>query len=490
MNASVQQAFDAEDFRQQGHALVDMLANYLQEAQQGKPMAVLPYKNPEQQLEQWKKDWEQSPSIDTIPSFFEAIIESNIHLLHPKYVGHQVTPPLPLAALSDMLASMLNPGAGVYEMGSPVIALERIIVQQVAERMGFGSEADGFLTSGGSLGNLTALLAASKVQLGQGIWQEGNQSALKPAVMVSGESHYCVNRAVKIMGWGEAGIISVPVNERFQMDAQQLEPRLREAEAQGFKVIAVVANACSTATGSYDPVEKIADFCEKHQLWLHIDGAHGGAAIFSEKYKSLLKGLERADSMVLDFHKMMLTPALTTILLFKKGDQSYQTFAQKADYLWTNAEDAEWFNPSKRTLECTKSAMSLRFYLLLRTYGWEIFEEHLTHMYDLGKAFAQMIQETEGFELLMEPDSNIVCFRFVGDLKDMAQLNVINRQIRQAIIEEGSFYLVQTIVNDALYLRTTLINPFTTTKELSALLTKISNFFYKMRGKLATLADS
>ena len=479
MKNLLEKAYNVEDFRQQGHQLIDMLADYLANAQNNQDLPVLPYIAPDDNYEKWKTPFtKEGTGKNSIP-FFAELIKSSMHTHSPRYVGHQVAVPAPLTALTELLAGFMNAGNGVYEMGTTGVAIERVVVKNIAKIIGMTEDADGFLTSGGSLGNLTALLAARRSKTSFDIWEEGHGEE-ELAVMVSEEAHYCVSRAIKIMGLGEKGMIKVPVNQHFQMDAHQLESIYQDATQRGKKIIAVVGNASSTATGAYDPLDKIADFCEKYKLWFHVDGAHGGAVVFSEKYKPLAKGIEKADSVVIDFHKMMMIPATITGLFFKNGDVSYHTFAQNASYLWEQKDAKEWHNLGKRTFECTKHTMSLGIYALMQSYGTQLFSDYIDTLYDLSKSFALIIQKDKNFELLTQPQGNILCFRFVPQDIEEKELNQLNSNLRKEIISEGSFYLVQTQMNGKIYLRTTLMNPFTTEMDLKALLERIKTVYQKM----------
>ena len=460
----LQQAYSAEHFREEAHRLVDQLADYLAAAQSQQLETVIPYQSPDENLLFWQQNAQEG--IGASSNFFAEVIKRSNHLHHPRYMGHQVSPPLPMAAMAGMLTSLLNNGMAVYEMGLVSNPIERILSELLTQKIGFGAEASGLLTSGGTLANLTALLTARATQTE--VWENGHEQSL--AVLVSDEAHYCIDRAARTMGMGREGIIKIPTNERFQMRTELLEDYYQRAVQSGRKVIAVVGSACSTSTGAYDDFAAIADFCEKHQLWFHVDGAHGGAVVFSERYKSLVKGIERADSVVIDWHKMLLTPALATALLFKRNQDSFQTFHQKAQYLWANQGSQEWYNSGKRTFECTKLMMSVKIYAILKTYGEAIFTENVETLHDLALRFAHIVGERQGFELALVPESNIVCFRFVGEGRTAEQLQVINATIRQKLLEEGTFYIVQTTLRDKFYLRVSLMNPLTSENDLMALL--------------------
>lgn len=475
MKNHIIKAYDPDHFRQQAYQLVNLLADYLDKMQyQANTEKAIHWEFPDESFNRWADHFTESPDDDWLP-FFEQVLKKSVHVHHPKYMGHQMSPTAPVAALAGLLSDFLNNGMGVYEMGVVSTTLERIVIKKVAESMGLNEQAGGFLTSGGTLGNLTALLCARSVKAPDNIWKAGGGTQL--ALMVSEQAHYCVDRAARIMGWGEEGIIKIPVNERFQMRTDLLGDYLEQARLSGRKVIAVVGSACTTSTGSFDDLEAIGQFCQQNDLWFHIDGAHGAAAIFSPKYKKLVNGLEMADSVVMDFHKMLLTPSITTALVFKKEDHSFQTFAQKAQYLWNAEEDREWFNMAKRTFECTKHMMSIKVYSILKAHGTELWEQYVTKVIDTGIRFGKLVRQHAQFELAVEPECNIVCFRYVPEAgMQVSALNELNENIRQALLEEGEYYIVKTNLHGALWLRCTFTNPFTEEEELEGLLNRIQTF--------------
>ena len=464
----LQSAYDPERFRAVGHELIDMLADHLKSVQSREQQAIA-YLPPGEQATFWQDDLINGAGSPT--HFFQEILSRSLQVQHPRYMGHQVCPPAPLAALSSLVDGLLNNGMAVYEMGMSATAIEQQVIAVVSGRMGFGPNAGGVLTSGGTLANLTALLAARAVKSKRAIWTEGGHET-RLALLVSEEAHYCVDRAVRIMGWGETGIIKIPVDDHYRMRHECLPEYLAQAKEEGLEVIAVVGSACSTSTGSFDDLNALADFCEAEGLWLHVDGAHGAALSLSPQYKAVVDGLERADSVAMDFHKMLLTPVLATALIFKNGPDSYRTFSQRAQYLWSGQTEQEWYNLAKRTFECTKLMMGMKVHALLRTYGFELWEAYLGKVMQNGALFADLVRAHPDFELAVEPACNIVCFRYV---KPGADLNELNARIRQSLLEDGRFYIVQTQIKTGLFLRVTLTNPHTSGEDIEALLTLIAS---------------
>ena len=504
-------AFDPEIFRAQGHAVVDALADYLAQACRGR-MPVLPWVEPEELVRQWPAEFPELPAgrrqdagetagkmpalrgrqdagetagkmpalrtaevaAQTTQALRELLIrtiaQSN-HLHHPRYVGHQVTSPLPIAAVSELAMALLNDAMAVYEMGPAGAAIERNLARWLADRLGLGTEADGVFTSGGSAGNLTSLLAARQTHAGFDVWDAGLHAGPPLAFLVSEQAHYSVQKAVQIMGLGKGGAAPVAVDENFRLRPEALPEALARAQAAGRRVIGVSACSCSTATGAFDPLEPIAEFCAARGLWLHVDGAHGACASFSPKYRDLLKGIERADSVVWDAHKMILMPALCTAVLFRDGRNSFHAFAQHASYLFTHQRRAEErYDSAVRVLECTKRMMSFPLYAALYVWGTRLFSDYVTRTFDLGRRMGEMVRAEPDFDLPVTPECNIVCFRHTPPGMSGPALDALQGAIRRRLIADGSFYLVQTRLPTGLHLRVTLINPLTGESDVAELL--------------------
>jgi L-2,4-diaminobutyrate decarboxylase len=469
MDSKIPSPFDPEEFRKDGHKLVDTLADYLNDSMSGKEMPVLPWNEPDKLAELFSFS-SGGGAKEPFDLFIRRIINNSIHIHHPHYIGHQVTSPLPATVLAQFCTTLLNNGAAIYEMGPVNMAMERNVIDRFGAMIGYPKGFDGIFTHGGTAGNLTAMLAARQAKTDYNIWEEGVKSDIRPGYMMSEQSHYSLGRNVKIMGLGDESIVKVPFDSEYRMRTDLLEEYKRRAEDKGIRIISVAANSCSTATGTYDDLNAVADFCEKYGLWLHVDGAHGMGVLFSEKYKKLVKGIERVDSVVIDFHKMLLVPALNTLVMFRNGEKSFETFAQKASYLFQKSQNNVWYNSATRTIECTKSALGIIAYTAMKYYGDKYYREYIDSRYDIAVRFAGIIETDNELELAMKPDSNIVCFRYTPLGIEESSLNRMNASIRDMIIKEGSFYIVQAELGGKIWIRVTIINPVTSDDDLKDLL--------------------
>jgi L-2,4-diaminobutyrate decarboxylase len=364
----------------------------------------------------------------------------------------------------------------VYEMGPTATPAELAVVSWMAAQLGLPPTAGGCLTSGGSLGNLTALLAARQAHAGFDVWSAGVHGGAPLAVLCGAQAHYSVSRAVRIMGLGDQGAIAVDVDERYRVRPDALAAAYEHAESLGRRPIAVVASACSTGTGAFDPLPAIADFCASRGLWLHVDGAHGASAALSPRHRHLVAGIERADSITWDAHKMMAMPALLTGVLFRDGRRSYEAFAQEASYLFAAGRGeghAEWFNLGLRTLECTKRMMSTIVHASLTSYGVRTFRDYVERCFALGAELARHITDAPDFELTVPPDGNIVCWRYTPPGRDPARLDELQAAVRRRVLERGRFYILQTRLPPGTVLRATLMNPLTEDQDLTEMLDEI-----------------
>lgn len=459
MNSKLKSIYDPETFRSIGHALIDRLADDMSRSINSE-RRVIDYRDPSDERNYW-----ENYSYRSVESFLDDFIDRCTDLHNPKYIGHQVATPAPLASLMGLISDHLNNGMGVYEMGMAATVLESMVINTLTRKIGYSEDSGGFLSSGGTLSNLTALLAAR------------NNFRLRhphktPIIIVSDQAHFCIERAVSTMGFSKSQLIKVSTDIHYQMNTELLPALIKEYTKEDKGIMCVVGSACSTATGSYDNLHILSQYCRDNDIWLHIDGAHGGPVIFSDKYRYLVSGIEFADSVVIDLHKMLMVPALATAVLFKRSSDSYRCFDQEARYLFQQSEP-EWFTLAKRTYETTKYMMGLKFYILQKEYGEDCFALYIDNQYDLARNFYELLSNFEDFESAHQPMSNILCFRYLIKNSSQSVLNELNQYIRSKLLENGEYYVVQTFLGGTYYLRVSLMNPFTDLSHLQLLLHQI-----------------
>jgi L-2,4-diaminobutyrate decarboxylase len=297
---------------------------------------------------------------------------------------------------------------------------------------------------------------------------------LPPKLVVQADAHYCIARAAGIIGIGTGNIVRAALDERRRMDPAKLDATLSGLRTAGNPVVAVVACACATPIGAFDPLEPIADICAKHGVWLHVDAAHGGAALLSPRHRHLVAGLERADSLTWDAHKMLFVPALCAFLFYKNKRHSYEAFRQNAPYLFDpSAPGLAEFDSGLRTVECTKRAAAFGLWGVWSLFGPQLFADMVDVTFELGRTFYEKLRAAPDFEALHEPECNIVAFRHIPESLRKAPPEKIGEfqwRLRRAVIESGEFYLVPTVSGGVAGLRCTLINPLTTAGHLDSLL--------------------
>ncbi|MBL4854156.1 MAG: aminotransferase class I/II-fold pyridoxal phosphate-dependent enzyme [Robiginitomaculum sp.] len=417
--------------------------------------------------------------VDNYDDFFAPYLEHSQHMHHPGFIGHQVAVPHEGAAIADMIHGVINNPMAVYEMGPTASVVERVVVNWMLEKCGwFTGDIDSFepspsngagvLTHGGSLANLTAVLAA-RAHVAPDAWTSGTPQDL--AIIAPAATHYSLARAVSIAGFGQDAIRYAPVNDLDVLRPEMLEQTYKQANDDGQKVFMVSANACTTATGLYDPIDEVAEFCESRNLWLHVDGAHGASALLSDKERHLMKGIARADSLTWDAHKMLRTSALCAAILFKDQKSMAGTFHQDASYIFYG-EDQIGFDVGPYAVECTKSALGAKLFWVLAMEGEQGLAKFVEKQYADTRKFHDLINAQPDFTCPYKPEANILCFKYDGVNGNKTQL-----ALREKILARGNFYITTAEIAGVRYLRLSVMNPLTTVKTIEGLLEEIRLLF-------------
>ncbi|MDX1708304.1 MAG: pyridoxal-dependent decarboxylase [Desulfobacterales bacterium] len=413
-------------------------------------------------------------SGERLAQFLTQYLESTTRLLHPAYLAHQVGTSHYAGALASLIDGFTHNPMAIYEMGPGAATIEWTLINWLLTKVGWqpqplraSQNADrifggGVLTHGGSLANLTALLAA-RSRVAPDAWQEGNPGNL--VILAPAESHYSIARAAGIMGLGRNAVHSMAVDDRGVVIPEKLPETYARLTDEGKTVMAVVANGCSTAAGLYDPIRKMGEFCNAQQVWLHIDGAHGASALLSDRHKKRLDGVELADSLIWDAHKLLRTPSLCTAVLVKDARTIDQAFQQEASYIF-HEKDQPGFDFIHRTVECTKAGLGLKWFFVLAALGEQGLAKHVDDQYERAQLAYDFIEAQPEFSCAAEPQSNILCFRV--DASDALQL-----EIRDKLIAQGDFYLSTTEFGGRRYLRMVFNHPDTSLDDIKRLIQEI-----------------
>jgi L-2,4-diaminobutyrate decarboxylase len=478
----IKPAYDPALWQTLGHRLIDLLADHLRTMEAG-GAKVLRWRDPPENVARAAELLEQSPGLaasdealaERFAQLVRIALDRGLNLHDPRYIGHQVAASAPLAGLFDALGSVTNQAMAIYDMGPWATAAERAMVQCLGRAVGWPEgQFSGLVTHGASLANLTALLTARNVTLHDS-WLSGTAASGGPPVLVvHADAHYSVSRAAGILGLGTSNLVRVGLDQRRRMDVGQLEATLAGLRAKGRAIVAVVACACSTPVGAFDPLEEIAEVCRRHGVWLHVDAAHGGAAALSGRYRHLVAGLDRADSLVWDAHKMLFVPALCAFVFYRRAADKFETFRQDAPYLFDPAAPglAE-FDSGLTAVECTKRAAALGLWGLWSLFGPKLFADLVEITFAMGRLFYEKLAAAADFVPLHEPECNIVVFRHVPPALRHATPEALGRfqfELRRRIVESGDFYIVSAKLDGVGALRVTIINPLTTPEHLDRLL--------------------
>jgi L-2,4-diaminobutyrate decarboxylase len=415
------------------------------------------------------------PAAEVWDEVWDGVVGDAIHLAHPMYMGHQVAPPLPHAVLADALASLLNQSVAVWEMSPTGTPVEVQVMAWMRELLGYPASADGTLVSGGSAANLTGLLAAREAAF-PGAWRDGvagRPGLDRAAVFVAAHAHYSMERSLGIMGLGAGAWVAVGERDH-RLDPDALDRAIDEAVADGRIPLAIVATAGSTATGLFDDLPAIADIARDRGIWLHVDGAHGASFLASDRLRPRLAGIERADSVAWDPHKMMFMPISAGAVLVRDRRHLDAAFQQSAPYLFhPRPGETRSHDIGRRTLQCSKRFDALKVWVCLRRYGLDHIARLQERTVENATTLHRLLADAADFEPTHVPESNILCFRHLPPAWDAGtdeERDALQGRLREAYNASGRGWITTTVLGGRRVLRVTLMNPATEERHLVALL--------------------
>jgi L-2,4-diaminobutyrate decarboxylase len=407
----------------------------------------------------------------------EVLADANKYC-HPMYMGHQTSAPLPVGVWMESVIGALNQSLAVWEMSPTATVIEHQVVGWLSRLAGYGEGAGGTMTSGGTEANFTAMLAARNSAVPDA-WEDG-VGADPPFVVYGEHAHYAVTRAIGQLGIGRRRGVAI-ASRNFKIDFDLLVTTLDRLRDEGKRVMAVVATAGTTATGSFDDLEAIGSLCEERGIWLHVDGAHGASALLSARPPRALRGLIHSRSLAWDPHKMMLLPLAAGMVLTRDERDLERAFAQQAPYLFHAGRSSRILDQGIRSFQCSRRADVLKLWFVIHRFGSSGLGRLYDHLCGTARLLYDAIEERSDFENLHEPESNILCFRYLGGSRktrgskksgadDIEGIDALNRELRPRYNREGSGWITATVLDGRPVLRVTMMNPRTGAEHVRALL--------------------
>ena len=422
----------------------------------------------------------EGQSLDQLIADCRTIIKGSRHNGHPRFFGYVASPGTAAGAYADLIASTLNTNVTSWRSTPSATEIERTVVRWLGLMIGFGKNAQGLLTSGGSMANMTALLIAQRSKAGGDTARKGLWNSNAPmTVYASDEIHMSIPKAADILGFGREQVRTIATDARLRMNVRLLRERVQKDLSDGLKPFCVVASSGTVKTGAVDPLAEIADVAREFGLWFHVDGAYGAPASLDETKRSLFAGLERADSVSLDAHKWLYVPMDAGCLLFRDAAAARAAFSSaEADYIKVLEEDAdEAFAFWDYGMELSRRFRALKIWMTLRYYGVRRLAEAIADDNSLAAYLAERVTEAEDFELLAPVELSICCFRYVpAEWKarlDSArddehaeidrELDELNTRVMHLVQRGGQAYVSNATIGGRFALRACITN-FRTTR--------------------------
>ncbi|MCL1125417.1 pyridoxal phosphate-dependent decarboxylase family protein [Shewanella surugensis] len=417
---------------------------------------------------------------DALKELENVYLKDAVYFNHPKYIAHLNCPVVYPAILAELIISSINSSLDTWDQSAGGTLIEQTLLDWTAKRIGFGANGDGIFTSGGTQSNLMAMLLARDAfcmvrEPGYEIKERGLPcDANKFRIFTSESSHFSVQKSAAILGLGYDAVISVPVDHKFKMDTVVLDRRIIDTLKQGLIPIAVVATTGTTDFGSIDPINQIADLCEKYGLWMHADAAYGCGLLVTENYGHLLNGIERADSVTVDFHKSFFQP-VSCGAFFVKDKSNLSVVTHHAEYLNPLSQQLEGTpNLVNKSIQTTRRFDSLKLWLTMRIMGPNKIGAIFEQVMDLAQQAYVLYQADKNIEVIHKPEISTLVFRFVPENDVSAeQIDKANEHIRKAIFRSGEAVVASTQVKGRRYLKFTLLNPSTEFSDLEDVLNLI-----------------
>ncbi len=409
---------------------------------------------------------------DTLEQIKQLYLDHTIAFHHPNYVAHLNCPVLLPAIVGDLIASSVNTAVETWDQSTSATLIEQEMIQWICSEMGLPSTSDGVFTSGGTQSNFMGLLMARDhyafKHYGLNLKENGWSNVVsKFRFFCSEKAHFSIKKNAALIGMGYDAVIPVATDDRMKMKPEALVQAIEKEKQLGNIPIAIVATAGTTDFGSFDALETVSKIAAEYDIWFHVDGAYGGCYVLTDTHQHLLKGIEQADSITIDFHKTMFQPVCSSAFLVR--DTNYFKYVSYyADYLNPlEHRDKECPNLIEKSIQTTRRFDALKLWFTLKMTGKKAIGSFLEKVHYLALDLYHSIKEDLDFEIAHKPELSTLVFRYkTPEVDDNHIHDAINLYIKNTLFKSGQASIASTKLNDNLYLKFTLLNPKSTIDDL------------------------
>ncbi|XP_075683291.1 acidic amino acid decarboxylase GADL1 [Rhinoderma darwinii] len=373
-------------------------------------------------------------------------IKYSVKTSHPRFFNQLYGGMDHYSLAARFITEALNPSVYTYEVSPVFILTEEVVLLKMMEFLGW-KEGDGIFSPGGSVSNMYAVNLA-RYKYCPDIKEHGLSSVPRLVMFTSEECHYSMKKAAAFLGIGTNNVYFVKADDQGKMIPEDLENQVQKAKEEGAAPFLVLATAGTTVLGAFDPLDDIADICEKHKLWFHVDASWGGSALLSRKYRKLLHGISRADSVAWNPHKMLMAGIQCCALLVKDNtDLLKRCHSAEASYLFQQDKFYDVrYDTGDKSIQCSRRVDAFKFWMMWKALGTIGLEERVNRALALSKYLANEIKKRDGFELLWEPEYANICFWYIPpSLRKMEKgpeywqrLNQVAPTIKERMMKKGS----------------------------------------------------
>ena len=457
----------AEDMRRLANAATDSLVTRLEGLRDDVPWRGATRAELEPLLREAAPESGQDP-VTVLERAVRDVLPIAGRVDHPRFFAFVPSAPTWPGVIADFLAAGFNTFQGTWLGAGAPSQVELVVIDWIRDWIGYPESAGGLFTSGGSAATLDALVAA----------RERAGAPDRPAIFLSDQTHSAVERAARIIGVRREGIVVIPSDADYRLSVPALAEAVGKARAAGFTPIAVCANAGTTNTGAVDPLPAIADFCATQDIWMHVDGAYGGFAVLCESGKTLLRGIERADSISLDAHKWLYQPFEAGCVMVKDVAHLVRAFSVNPDYLQDTKLGLEHVNFADRGYQLTRSFRALKVWMSIQTFGLAGFRAAIARTIQFASDAGALVADTENLELLGPPSLGVLCFRYRPRGTDWTpqRIDTLNEAIQARVIQSGTAMISSTRLRGVYSLRLCIMSHQTTWDDVKETIRRIEDF--------------